>query len=62
MEASISDQLAAYGITHDGTAGGDHYLRWNGESIGRAHAAQAVTLLRMLDRLTGKAQPEGQSQ
>lgn len=51
--ATISDRLAAYGISHEAAKDGCRYLSWQGQSIGAADAFQAIALLDFLDAVTG---------
>jgi hypothetical protein len=51
-EPSISELLAAYGITHEPGEHMRRYLRFNGNCIGMASAQEAVSLLAALEAIS----------
>lgn len=53
-DATISDRLESYGITHETAGANGRLLNYRGKSIGFAHSDQAVALLGLLDDLRAK--------
>lgn len=66
-DSTISQQLAGFGITHEaGDGNGRRHLKFEGRSIGSAHASEAVALLDMIRaailRPTGEDSPANQGE
>jgi hypothetical protein len=66
-DRTISAQLASFGITHEvGDGNGRRHLKYDGRSIGSAHASEAVALLAMINAAirsaTGEDSPQNEGE